>query len=78
MYLDDWHKWDQPFSDGIFSSNKAQSLKAFHHAAKYYKLTRNFRIDETESSPKGIVSITTSLWFKERVFDKYSWFNAGN
>ncbi|WP_103308082.1 MULTISPECIES: hypothetical protein [unclassified Pseudomonas] len=193
MYLNDWHQWDQPFSERIFSSNKTQSLQAFHHAAKYYKVTRNFRIDKTESrlqgaldlvrsgrgklteknvcekvnqlalafekrygknavsaaskflwlrykspvvifdsrakqwlnkngykvpnhyegyreqwlaafsdhslqieracaalvnahdfsmafesSPKEIVPITTSLWFKERVFDKYLWFNAGN
>lgn len=49
MYLNDWQFWDKPFSERIFSNDNKDSLDAFHHAAKYYKVTRNFPIDVSES-----------------------------
>ncbi|WP_129591359.1 hypothetical protein [Salinicola tamaricis] len=42
MYLNDWYWWDKPFSERIGGPDKDDSLEAFHGAAKYYKVTRNF------------------------------------
>lgn len=42
MYLNDWYWWDKPFSERIGGFDKNDSLEAFHEAAKYYKVTRNF------------------------------------
>jgi hypothetical protein len=60
MYLNDWHFWDKPFSELIFSDDQTASLDAFHRAAKYYKVTRNFRIDESESRLQGALSLVRS------------------
>jgi hypothetical protein len=48
MYLNDWYWWDKPFSERIGGSDKNDSLEAFHEAAKYYKITRNFPVLENE------------------------------
>jgi len=60
MYLNDWHFWDSPLSERIFSSNKEDSLSAFHSAAKYYKVTRNFPIDEGEARLQGALDLVKS------------------
>lgn len=57
MYLNDWHQWDKPLSERIFGRDKSDSLDAFHHAAKYYKVTRNFPIDKTESRLQGALDL---------------------
>ncbi|ANJ58429.1 hypothetical protein PMA3_25990 [Pseudomonas silesiensis] len=57
MYLNDWHYWDKPLSERIFSINKDDSLYAFHRAAKYYKVTRNFPIDEAEARLQGALDL---------------------
>jgi len=48
MYLNDWYWWDKPFSERIVGSDRNDSLAAFHEAAKYYKVTRNFSDLENE------------------------------
>lgn len=60
MYLNDWHFWDSPLSERIFSSNEEDSLNAFHSAAKYYKVTRNFPIDESETRLQGALDLVKS------------------
>lgn len=60
MYLNDWHFWDSPLSERIFSSNEEDSLSAFHSAAKYYKVTRNFPIDESEARLQGALDLVKS------------------
>lgn len=60
MYLNDWHFWDSPLSERIFSTNKEDSLNAFHSAAKYYKVTRNFPIDESEARLQGALDLVKS------------------
>ena len=48
MYLNDWYWWDKPFSERIGGPDKDDSREAFHEAAKYYKVTRNFSGLENE------------------------------
>lgn len=48
MYLNDWYWWDKPFSERIGGFDRDDSLQAFHEAAKYYKVTRNFSDLEDE------------------------------
>ncbi|CAN1600807.1 hypothetical protein LOY35_13980 [Pseudomonas sp. B21-028] len=60
MYLNDWCYWDKPFSELIFS-RKNESLEAFVRAAKYYKVTRNFPIDESESRLQGALDLVKSV-----------------
>lgn len=60
MYLNDWHFWDSPLSERIFSSNEEDSLNAFHSAAKYYKVTRNFPINESETRLQGALDLVKS------------------
>lgn len=52
MYLNDWQFWDKPFSERIFSNDDKDSLDAFHHAAKYYKVTRNFPIERPRADSR--------------------------
>ncbi|ULN67218.1 hypothetical protein MID13_19105 [Vibrio gigantis] len=44
MYLNDWIYWDKPFIERISNTNKTERIKGLHDAAKYYKVTRNFKI----------------------------------
>lgn len=51
MYLNDWYWWDKPFINRINSRSKADKLSGIHDAAKFYKITRNFKkIDEERFS----------------------------
>ncbi len=52
MYLNDWYWWDKRFMERIASGSKTDSRDAFHEAAKYYKVTRNFSELDGENSWK--------------------------
>ncbi|MEW7864658.1 hypothetical protein [Aeromonas diversa] len=43
MYLNDWFYWDEPFISRISDTNKDKRIMGLHDAAKYYKVTRNFK-----------------------------------
>ncbi len=43
MYLNDWYWWDKPFIDRLGKEDKSERLEALHDAAKFYKVTRNFK-----------------------------------
>ena len=43
MYLNDWYWWDKPFVERLGNTDKSERLKALHAAAKFYKVTRNFK-----------------------------------
>lgn len=60
MYLNDWHQWDKPLSDRIFGRDKLDGRDAFHLAAKYYKVTRNFPIDNEEHRLQGALELLKS------------------
>ena len=49
MYLNDWYCWDKPFVEGLGNTDKSERLKALHAAAKFYKVTRNFKKVEEEN-----------------------------
>ncbi|WP_121458134.1 hypothetical protein [Azonexus fungiphilus] len=61
MYLNDWYWWDKPFSERISSSDKDDSLDAFHSAAKYYKVTRNFEDDGNEKRLQAALDLVLSV-----------------
>jgi len=48
MYLNDWIYWDEQFSNGIKSKSRKMGLKSIQEAAKYYKISRNFKIIKSE------------------------------
>jgi hypothetical protein len=43
MYLNDWYWWDKPFIERLRNKDKSERLEALHDAAKFYKVTRNFK-----------------------------------
>ncbi|NLV00007.1 hypothetical protein B6N13_18205 [Marinomonas sp. UCMA 3892] len=49
MYLNDWYWCDKPFVERLGDTDKSERLKALHAAAKFYKVTRNFKKVEEEN-----------------------------
>jgi hypothetical protein len=60
MYLNDWYWWDKTFSERI-ASNSKDSRQAFHEAAKYYKVTRNFSQLNDENRLEGALALVKSV-----------------
>ncbi|NKF49016.1 hypothetical protein G3R49_00305 [Shewanella sp. WXL01] len=49
QYLNDWMYWDKPFCERVASKDANVAREGYLHAAKYYKVVRNFgRIDEPQ------------------------------
>ena len=47
LYLNDWVYWDERFIERLCNQDKSIRIEGLHDAAKYYKVTRNFKyIDE--------------------------------
>lgn len=42
-YLNDWVEWDKPFINKLKSKVSSEQILGLHDAAKYYKITRNFK-----------------------------------
>ncbi|ELI5413155.1 hypothetical protein RRJ79_004541 [Vibrio parahaemolyticus] len=43
IYLSDWVYWDEPFVERLSDLDKCVRITGLHDAAKYYKVTRNFK-----------------------------------
>ncbi|MHB1642830.1 MAG: hypothetical protein ACYDD9_00170 [Acidithiobacillus sp.] len=61
MYLNDWYWWDKPFSERISSADTKDSLDAFHGAAKYYKVTRNFAHSGESKRLQGALDLVLAV-----------------
>lgn len=68
-YLNDWHLWDKPFSERISSELNSDSREALHEAAKYYKVTRNFSILDSEKDERLQAALNLLLKIDEPVME---------
>lgn len=60
MYLNDWFCYDKGFVEGIAANNE-QSRSTIYEAAKYYQVTRNFRVRNDEPRFKGVLDELTKI-----------------